>query len=50
MGREKHVLVPIKHYEDDIALGSWVRQQKINYKKLSKERQKLLNNLGFFGE
>ena len=42
-----HSLVPATHREDGYPLGGWVVQQRSNKNKVSAERRKQLNELGF---
>ncbi len=49
--REGHTLVPVKHIEDGISLGVWVRTQRYSYakpgygKKLSQYKIQLLESI-----
>ena len=45
--REGHCRVPIKHQEDGLKLGQWVRNQRSNKHTLPANRLKRLNTLGF---
>lgn len=47
--REGHCFVPKNHLEAGINLGSWVSEQRVNYKKgnLDEDRVSQLNSLGF---
>ena len=47
--REKHCIVPDKHTENGIQLGSWISVQRLIKKKgkLAHERVRRMNNLGF---
>jgi superfamily II DNA or RNA helicase len=45
--REGHTLVPVTHAENNLALGSWVRNQRSNRTVIPAERQQKLRNLGF---
>jgi superfamily II DNA or RNA helicase len=45
--REGHCLVNIRHTEKDFSLGKWVSHQRNNKEKLTKDRHKKLDDLGF---
>ena len=45
--REGNCKVPDKYKEGDFRLGSWVERQRSNQDKLTPERIKRLNALGF---
>jgi superfamily II DNA or RNA helicase len=45
--REGHTLVPINHKENNLAIGSWVRNQRSTRSNIPAERQKRLNEIGF---
>lgn len=45
--REGHSRVPIAHSEDDLKLGGWVGTQRTNKNRLSPDRLKRLNAIGF---
>ncbi|MDB3928938.1 helicase associated domain-containing protein [Paracoccaceae bacterium] len=45
--REGHCIVPDKHNEDGHNLGKWVGKQRTNKDKLTLDRIKRLNALGF---
>ena len=45
--REGHTLVPVSHTENDLSLGSWVRNQRSIRSKIPAARQKRLGEIGF---
>ena len=45
--REGHMLVPAKHKEGEVMLGSWVQSQRYNKDQLPEERLKRLDSIGF---
>lgn len=45
--REGHLLVPTKHLEDGFRLGGWVSNQRVQRSKLSVERRRKLDAIGF---
>jgi superfamily II DNA or RNA helicase len=45
--REGHCRVPARHIEGDYRLGAWVNTQRTTVDKMSPERKKRLDNLGF---
>ena len=45
--REGHVLVPARHKEGAVMLGSWVQSQRYNKSKLPQDRLKRLDSTGF---
>src|SRR5262249_60228865 len=46
-GREGHCYVPAVHVEGDFSLGHWVRVQRRRKNKMSGERSRRLNKIGF---
>ncbi len=45
--REGHTLVPTSHTENELALGSWVRNQRSSRSEIPEARQKRLGEIGF---
>ena len=45
--RESHCRVPQSHKEDGLLLGNWVTSQRMNKDRLTPDRLKRLNSLGF---
>ena len=45
--REGHCRVPMSHQEDGVKLGQWVSTQRAKASSLSKQRRRLLEQLGF---
>jgi hypothetical protein len=45
--REGHCLVPQRHKEDNFPLGQWVSVQRANKEKMSLERRRRLDDIGF---
>jgi helicase associated protein len=45
--RERHCLVHALHVEDDVHLGNWVTVQRRKKNKMSRERKRRLDKLGF---
>jgi hypothetical protein len=45
--REGHCLVPAQHIEGTLKLGYWISVQRRNRNKMSEERKRRLNAIGF---